>query len=240
MVYEDDEDTNARDERSLMSFKTNFIISYYNIAFQLQQVARRDEALEVVTQGRQFSEMELGENHQLTYELGRLSDQLVEELTKNAAMKHRPGGTLLGRKKMETYNEYKNWMNANQVQGIEYNLDNTGRHFLKFNKFKNEVSIETEPSLVPKRRFGGKIRTRLTTRETDPREKYGDPKKSNVRLPPISYAGVRGASNNSIRSKSYNIDKRSPKGGSKDNYNVGGGKGQNHSFNGHFGKFPNF
>ena len=47
MVYEDEESEEKMDEKSLMSFKINFIISYYNIAFQLQQVARRDEALEV-------------------------------------------------------------------------------------------------------------------------------------------------------------------------------------------------
>ena len=126
MVYEDEDDANQKDEKTLMSFKTNFIISYYNIAFQLQQVARREEALEVVTQGKQFSEMELGEGHQLTYELGRLSDQLILELSKNRAMKTRGTNTTLISKKMDTYNEYKNWMNANQVQGVEYPLDNTG------------------------------------------------------------------------------------------------------------------
>lgn len=95
MIYEDDESTTGKkDDRNLMSFKTNFIISYYNIAFQMQQLARREDALEIVNQGRQFSEMELGEDHQLTYELNRLGDQLVDELNKNKKMKDKTGNTL--------------------------------------------------------------------------------------------------------------------------------------------------
>merc|ERR1712146_741028 len=62
-------------------------------------------------------------------------------------------GTIRGAKNNHVYSQYKNWMNANQVQGIEYSLGNTGRHFLKFNKFKNEVSIETEPIVAKKRRL---------------------------------------------------------------------------------------
>lgn len=50
------------------------------------------------------------------------------------------------------YNDYKSSMSANQVVGTEFSLDDSGRHFLKFNA-KNEVSIETEPLMVKKKRF---------------------------------------------------------------------------------------
>ena len=64
--------------------------------------------------------MELGPNHQLSFELEKLGEQLTEELSKNKGMKGKTNNTLLGNKKNQVYNEYKNWMNANQVQGIEY------------------------------------------------------------------------------------------------------------------------
>jgi len=201
MVYEDESEGDEKmDEKSLMSFKINFIISYYNIAFQLQQVARRDEALEVVTQGKQFAEMELGPQHQLTFELDRLSEQLMTELSKNKSMKTNTNNTLLGARKNQINNEYKNWMSANQVQGIEYSLDNTGRHFLKFNKFKNEVSIETEPIVAKKRRLISNT-TRFRSYNQHDRNKQ-----QNLRLPPLQDRSNSRSNRSGSRDDMKNLD----------------------------------
>lgn len=208
MVYEDDDDNTEKDERSIMSFKTNFIISYYNIAFQLQRIARREEALEVVTQGKQFSEMELGVDHQLTYELAKLSEQLENELQRNRLRKNKMtvDGKAVGLKN-EKYNEYKDWMSANKVCGMEYSLDDTGKHFLKFNRFKNEVSIETEPALKKPQQAKGKIdRFRKQVQREKP---SGHTDVTSFKQPPI-----RSTSHNSSRSNSILLD-RDTKGNKK-------------------------
>lgn len=67
--------------RDPFTIKTNFIISFINMATELQYIGRRTEASQVYHQGYEFSVMELGPQHHCTLMLQQINSKLDRDTT---------------------------------------------------------------------------------------------------------------------------------------------------------------
>lgn len=144
-----EEEDNTEDKNPLsISFRNSFIISFFNMGAEYQALGRKSEALEAYNQGSQFSEIDLGPDNPLTVRLKELAAQMKEEL--NVRMKKaqkipikqynmRTNETSI------TYKDYNLFTNANNAFGINHLLDDQGQHSIKFDRLRNEVSIDREP-----------------------------------------------------------------------------------------------
>ena len=160
-----------------VSFHTNFIISFFNIATELLNLGRRREAKDIYRQGWEFSKIELGEDHQLTQKLREIS----EERSSSSDGPRRPGP-----KQSDPKGQSVDIKEARRSKCTEFRLGRT--QSIHIDSAKQEVSIARPPvssySQRPKNPGAAVYLPRLEPPKKKPRGRLND-----LRPLPKDYGG---------------------------------------------------
>jgi hypothetical protein len=145
----------------------NFIVSYFNMGIAAECTGNKKLAYEHASQGYHFSLVDLGEEHRLTMSIRNYLDKLAEDITQGMAIrppnknqkiepsarqhdtsymsgKHSENGIA----DISQGNSYKPSQLRSQRDKSTYNpadrsiaIDDDGKHYLKFTRNKDEISI---------------------------------------------------------------------------------------------------
>jgi hypothetical protein len=117
---------------------------------ELQALGKKHEAFEIYSQGYHFSEIDLGQDHPLTQKLRQIASELEHDIKSRRLNKQQNQSYLVADSDdyfgvVDRNRDFRLFQNANNAFGLDYTLDQEGIHKIKFDKMRNEVSIDKEP-----------------------------------------------------------------------------------------------
>lgn len=120
MTKSETEESNRSEE----TFKTNFIISFFNMATELQILGMRSQASEMYLQGLEFSVMDLGSSHPLTEKLLEIKKTIEDESNKSTRQRSSRSTTL------SMFNEHSRGANESALKAISNNSKKRRQTFI--------------------------------------------------------------------------------------------------------------